>query len=288
MINKKAQVNMAVWLIAGAIGFIVLLVAFYEPVADILQEQASSRECNLFQKPYYCPSSKIEVTKKLLDQKIQAFNPKEVLEEFASAPSGTPQRSVYLFYNPNKTSSLYRWALSKIVADAMNDCRMKVLADIDPLAHKGLFSKYGELGEDPKCVICSRIVLNQEARTLVRDPSYDNPYYNFMFSDWLKAHKPFAGSKKSYYDILRDSADFSSLSDENEMLMLEAFIDNMAFEEAVGLQSEAIAVVFGYLPVTRFGEANVRFIKPYPYSKVSSEGFFPFEDTVCEGENIID
>jgi len=209
---RKGQTGLSVTIevVAISIAAIVMIIILFPAIRDLLFGAGVQGQCRFSMLlsggiaeatfgiediPPECQSQKVLVNKRELDKAIRINKPHNWMERYAVARTGTPEHRLQETYTAESNNAEYRWALSKIIADELNNCRETVWADWK--LREGTVTGTG-IGTQEKlwCFVCSRIMLDEESKNLVREGSLD-------LKDFMKAHSP-KGTTKTYWDALYD------------------------------------------------------------------------------------
>lgn len=165
----------------------------------------------------------------------------------------------------------YRFAFSKVLADSLNNCRLKVVADIDPRETLTF-----EFFKTTTCIICTRVAVAEEVVPLV--------YGSYDMEGFMKSFSP-RTSPKSYYDLMKGASDFRAYGDQIEdaenvyLAPSEQTINNALADK------QAIGVVYVYTPVGN--EENIRFVRLFPYGELTTGQVVEWREYLIGGLNII-
>lgn len=226
----KGQTKLTVELVAIGIAAIVMLVILFPPIRELIFGAGIAGQCRFSMLlsagvakatfgiediPPECESQKVLINKRALDNVIRINRPKNWMERYAVSKKGMPEYRLREIYDPDNENAEYRWALSKIIADELNDCRETVWADLK--LREGDFGSTALSSQEKVwCFVCSRMTLDEEAKNAIRQG-------NLGFKDFLKAHSP-KGTAKTYWDALYDVIAVQLGMTETEMGFVAALV----------------------------------------------------------------
>ena len=182
-----------------------------------------------------------------MDDFIKKYKIEKVLKNYADPSSKSYNKLLADYYSSDEVFAKYRWAIAKIVADRLNKCRKKVLAD-SGLTEKRAFANFKKTA----CIVCSRIRFDSSILPLFKDA-------HFNFSFWLKMNKP-KFSKDSYYDLLTFDLN------EDEKSYFSFYLNK--FENIINDPEDAIAVMYVHTPIPF--EEDFRYVSLFPYKNITT------------------
>lgn len=254
----------------------VVLVLVLPAVVEELQESAGLGKCSLSMiwsaglsqaamgitdVAPECESDFLYVDKAMLDGLIDSWDVDDKLKEVYAGGDLSYARSY------SGENAEYRFALSKILADSLNECRLKVVADIDP---RETLANVGEFWKTTTCIICTRIAFSEDVRPLLQG--------TYQMESFMKSFSPKI-SASSYYALMAGASDFRAYG-EQEDIVREAYIapTGQYINDALR-RGDALSTVFVYSPL---GSApNVRFVRLFPYGELTTGQVIELEESIA-------